>query len=429
MALSRSSLSHTDRRSLSDWLTWQESLHPAEIDLGLERVKTVYDRLRLKPPPGRVFTVAGTNGKGSTVAAIDALLRANGLRTGAYTSPHLVRYNERIVVNGEAAPDAAIVAAFEQVDAARKDISLTYFEFGTLAALQHFSTLGCEAWVLEVGLGGRLDAVNVVDADVAVITTVDLDHQAWLGDSVEQIAAEKAGILRAGRPGFFGDTPVPTSVQSRAAELGVELRWRDNGYRYQRETGADQWHWQGSEHHLRGLAIPVGGKAQRANQAVALAAVEACNPRLLDVVTGQPALLTAHPLPGRVQCHADEHRWVLDVAHNPQAARVLHQQLADRQPATVVIGMLADKAVAEFVRALGVTRAQWLTCPTEGSRGATSTELARQLAPLIEGECMACESVEAALERARSSTPPEGLILVCGSFGVVGPALRWLGLY
>lgn len=426
MVLSRSSLSRT--RSLSDWLAWQGSLHPSEIDLGLQRVKTVYDRLQLKPPQGNVFTVAGTNGKGSTVSVIDTLLRANGLHTGVYTSPHLVRYNERIVVDGEAASDEAIVAAFEQVDAARENISLTYFEFGTLAALQYFSTAGCDAWVLEVGLGGRLDAVNIVDPDIAVITTVDLDHQAWLGDNIEQIAAEKAGILRAGRPGFFGDNPVPCSVRHHAKALGLELRSPGNGYSYQRK-GSDQWDWQGAERQLQGLTVPVGGDVQLANQALALAAVEARDASLLDALKDNPALLAKQALPGRAQHYADEHHWVLDVAHNPQAARALRIGLAERQPATVVIGMLADKAVAEFVGALDVTAARWLICPTEGSRGAASTELSRQLAPLTGGDCIACESVEVALEQARRDTPPGELILVCGSFGVVGPALRWLGLY
>ncbi len=426
MVLSSSSLSPT--RSLSDWLEWQGSLHPAEIDLSLERVQTVYDRLQLKPPRDNVFTVAGTNGKGSTVAVIDTLLRANGLRTGVYTSPHLVRYNERIVVDGEAASDAAIVEAFEQVDAARENISLTYFEFGTLAALRYFSTAVCDAWVLEVGLGGRLDAVNIVDPDIAVITTVDLDHQAWLGDSIEQIAAEKAGILRAGRPGLFGDAPVPGSLRNHARALGLDLSSPGNGYSYQRK-GDNEWDWHGAERKLQGLIVPVGGDVQLANQALALAAVEARDACWLEVLTANPALLATQALPGRAQHYMDDHHWVLDVAHNPQAARALRIALAEWQPATVVFGMLADKAVDEFVSALGVTAARWLICPTEGSRGAGSSELARQLAPLTGGNCIACESVELALEQARRDTPPGELILVCGSFGVVGPALRWLGLY
>ena len=177
------------------------------------------------------------------------------------------------------------------------------------------------------------------------------------------------------------------------------------------------------------MAVPAGGDVQLANQAVALAAVEARDPRLLDAVADNPALLAEQALPGRVQHYVDEHHWVLDVAHNPQAARALSRALADLQPVTVVIGMLADKAVAEFVDALGVTAELWLTCPTEGNRGTASSELAGQIAQQTEGKCEACESVEAALESARRSTPQDGVILVCGSFGVVGPALRWLGLY
>ena len=411
-------------RSLRDWLDWQESLNPTEIDLGLDRVREVWQRLGITPPPGRVFTVAGTNGKGSTVAALSALLQANGWSTGVYTSPHLVRYNERIAVAGVPAEDAAIVAAFGQIEAVRGDIPLTYFEYGTLAAFCCFANAGCEAWVLEVGLGGRLDAVNIIAADVALLTTIGLDHQAWLGDDIETIAAEKAGIMRAGKPAFYGDTPVPESVRARAAELGAPLGSVGTDYRIN-ATGSS-WCWHGRTATLEHLAVPPGGAAQLRNQALALAAAEACDPALLDVLRRAPDTLGATLPPGRLQKHSDQHEWLLDVAHNPQAGAELAAALGDWPPATVVLGMLADKQAGDFIAALQASPERWLLCPTDGPRGASAEELAEilglQPAPAL------FANVAAALAAARARTPAGGRILVCGSFSVVGPALEWLGL-
>ena len=408
-------------RSLDDWLSWQESLNPVEIDLGLDRVRTVWQRLGFTPPHGRVFTVAGTNGKG----ALAAVLQANGLRTGVYTSPHLVRYNERIAVDGKPAADAGIVAAFAAIEEQRGDIALTYFEYGTLAACGCFVAADCDAWVLEVGLGGRLDAVNVVDADVALITTVDLDHQAWLGDDIETIAAEKAGILRSHKPAFYGDSPVPDSVRRIADERQTPLRVYDDDYGL--AQAGQCWSWQGTNTELEGLAIPPGGPAQLRNQALALAAIEAADPTLLDVLRASTDLLGAALPPGRLQQFQDEHDWLFDVAHNPQAGIELGRALASSAPHTIVLGMLADKQAADFIAALGVRPANWLLCPTEGPRGATATALAELLglrpAPRL------FDSVADALEAARAVTPPGRRILVCGSFSVVGPALEWLGLY
>lgn len=414
-------------RSLADWLSWQETLNPAEIDLGLDRVDAVLQKLDLKPPAGGVFTVAGTNGKGSTVAALDRILRANGRKVGVYTSPHLVRYNERIVVQGRAASDDRIVSAFERIEAARGDIRLTYFEYGTLAALCCFADAQCDAWVLEVGLGGRLDAVNVIAADFALITTVDLDHQAWLGDDIESIAAEKAGILRAGAPAFYGDHEVPLAVSARAAELGTELSSPDNGYSF--AVGAAAWDWEGRAVTLSGLSLPRGGTVQVSNQALALAALEVCDPSLLEPLRADPAKLSDILPAGRCQVHKDKHEWLLDVAHNPQAGRALREVLQGRQPDTVVLGMLADKHAAGFVEALSVRPQRWLLCPSQGMRAASAAELARALEPILAAPSQRFGSVSEALQAAREATRADGLILVCGSFSVVGPALDWLGLY
>ena len=414
-------------RSLAEWLAWQEALNPAEIDLGLERVREVFSRMAV-PQPELVISVAGTNGKGSCAEVLATLLQAGGRRTGLYTSPHLIDYNERIRVAGATATDDEIVRAFEQVDAARGEVPLTYFEFGTLAALQHFHHAGCRAWVLEVGLGGRLDAVNVIDADVAVITTVDLDHQQWLGDTIEQIAAEKAGIMRAGCAVFYGDLPVPASVSKHAAESGATLHWPGNGFFAERDEAAATWSWHGADASLERLPLPQHD-IQIANQAVALAALEAGAPDCLEVLRDRPERLLDCALPGRQQFHNDSHQWLLDVGHNPQAAGALRVLLGDREPAAVVVGMLADKSVEDFVRRLDAAAARWFACPATGARAGSAAELSERLRPLLQQPPTVCASTVEAMQRARETTPPGELILVTGSFSVVGPALRWLGLY
>ena len=222
---------------LADWLRWQESLHPSEIELGLERVGTLFGRLGLRPAP-LVITVGGTNGKGSCVAMLDAILRGAGYRVGRYTSPHLARYNERICVDGREVGDERLMQAFQRIEDARGDLPLTYFEYGTLAAFEVFSREILDAAILEVGLGGRLDAVNVVDADVALVTTVGIDHTAWLGGDRDAIGREKAGIFRARRPAVFGGTDPPAALLKAASELGADLWVADRDYRVRQRSGA-----------------------------------------------------------------------------------------------------------------------------------------------------------------------------------------------
>jgi dihydrofolate synthase/folylpolyglutamate synthase len=419
------------RNSLAQWLEWQESLNPAEIDLGLERVAAVYAQLAIAPPPGRVFTVAGTNGKGSCTAMLERVLRAAGYTTGLYTSPHLSRYNERIQMAGTVATDADIVAAFERVEAARGDVPLTYFEFGTLAALMCFAEHGCDAWVLEVGLGGRLDAVNVVDPDFAVITTVALDHQAWLGDTVEEIAAEKAGILRAGKPAFFGDSPVPASISAAAVATGAHLYCLEQDFAYTR--GDMAWSWQGMGLRVENLQLPVPGTAaQLRNASVALAALGSFDPDLLARADWAYSLGDYLALPGRFERHHDAHDWVLDVAHNPQAAETLRAGLEVLEPAsvTLVVGMLATKATEAFLAILAPLAARLITCDLDAAQGTPGADLAAVfagIAPHI--PVVASPTVAQALETARRTTPGGGRIVVCGSFHTVGPAREWLGLY
>ena len=322
------------RLPLPDWLRRLETLSPNEIDLGLERVAEVLGRMTLEPP-SRIILVGGTNGKGSSVEMLRALLSGDNV-VGTYTSPHVVRYNERIVVNGLPATDDDIVAAFERVEAARGDVPLTYFEFGTLAALAVFHTAKVDTAILEVGLGGRLDAVNVVDPDVSLITNVSLDHCEWLGDDVEKIGFEKAGIMRAGRPAVFADAAMPASVALHAESLGAELVRAGRDYTWTADDNV-RWSWRGRRIELAGLALPaLAGPIQLQNAAGALAVVEALGlERLLEPAHVDRAFASLR-LPGRMQVIEREQRWLLDVAHNPAAAAALAASLRQqRAPASL----------------------------------------------------------------------------------------------
>ena len=426
-------------RTLAEWLRWQESLSPHEIELGLERVRTVLDRLDLRPPAGRVVTVAGTNGKGTTVTLLQDALLAGGRCPGLYTSPHLVHYNERIRIGGRPVSDADLVSAFERVEAVRGDIPLTYFEFGTLAAFICFARAGCDSWILEVGLGGRLDAVNVLAPDLALITTIGLDHQDWLGETIEEIAAEKAGIMRTGRPAFYGDQPVPAAIRRHAAETGALLAVA--GHRLSGTSPAV----------LPGLPACAAGhgraapevfpdsRHRRTGQPRSSAMRVWCwrhwpclNRRLLDDVGVLNAVLARSRPDGRFQQVHAAHEWILDVAHNPQAAAVLRAQL-ETLPAssstTVVTTLLADKAITPFVAMLAPVATRWIVAGIEDPRASTSERLRAGMAAAGVERVEYAATPAAAFALAERLTPATGRIVVCGSFRIVAPAMQWLGLY
>lgn len=421
--------------SLAEWLAYQERTHSRSIDLGLERVAQVARVMQLERPPFPVITVAGTNGKGSTVAFTEALLGSGGLLTGAFTSPHLLRYNERVRVGGATVSDAELVAAFERIETARHGTSLTFFEYSTLAALEIFMRRGVEAAVLEVGLGGRLDATNLLDADVAVVTSIGLDHCEWLGETLEAIGREKAGIFRHGRPAVLGSAALPGSVRSVAGEVGAQVFAAGCEFRHERHAGG--WRYRSADLDLDDLPSPgLTGEVQYDNAATALAALE-CLARGFEPVRRclapqrAAAALAATRLPGRFQILAvDGIEWVLDVAHNEAAARVLAGNLA-RRPRSGrslgVCGILRDKDAAAIVRALAGQIDEWLLCTLEGARGLTATELRERLPPGLPASV--ATSVPAALEAARARARPGDRIVVFGSFHTVGPALGALGLY
>ena len=332
--------------SLNDWLLRLESMHPKAIDMGLDRVAAVAQILGLTfgcP----VITVGGTNGKGSTCAMLESILLQGGYRVGLYTSPHLLHFNERARINGELVSDDSLCAAFEKVDAARRDISLTYFEFSTLAILLLFVEAGLDAVILEVGLGGRLDAVNIIDADVAIVTSVDLDHQDYLGDTREAIGFEKAGIYRAGRAAICSDPAPPASLIDHATAIGADL-WlfgRDFNYSGDRQ----QWNYGGRNLRRNSLAYPsLRGANQLLNASAALAALEALRDRLpLGAQEVRNGLVMVE-LPGRFQVLPGRPQVILDVAHNPHAAATLAQNLDNMGffPFTYAIfGAMSDKDV------------------------------------------------------------------------------------
>jgi dihydrofolate synthase/folylpolyglutamate synthase len=416
--------------SLPAWLDWQQALHPEAIDLGLARVTRVLARTGWRRPRQPVITVGGTNGKGSCVALLDAILRAGGHRVGTFTSPHLVDYRERIRLDGCKVSEASLVVAFERIADALGEDSLTFFEFNTLAALLVFETFAPDVIVLEVGMGGRLDAVNVVDADVAVVVSVGFDHMEWLGANVESIGREKAGIFRAGRPAVSGMRAPPRSVIEVARDCGAQLKVRGQDF-----DGIlrphDAWDFVGERGTLAALPLPaLPGQVQIGNAATALAALEQLDDRVrFDRASVERGLRTV-ALPGRFQRHADPRgfEWILDVAHNPDSARVLAGNLAQfpvRGRTLAVCGMLGDKEVNHVLSELRASVDRWFAARTAGPRGLSDAQLAER-ARGAGIDAQAAGSVVEAMARAAAAAGKGDRIVVFGSFHTVGPALSAL---
>lgn len=407
-------------RTLAEWLEYIERQHPNAIALGLERVAEVWKRMAV-PLACPVITVGGTNGKGSTCAMLDAMLRAAGYRSGLYTSPHLVAYNERVRFAGAEASDEALCESFAAVEAARGEVPLTYFEYGTLAAFWLFARQQADALVLEVGLGGRLDAVNVLDADCAVLTSVGIDHVDYLGPDRESIGREKAGIFREARPAVIADPDPPRSVLAapgRHLVLG-----RDFGYVDQHT----QWAYWGPAGRRSGLAHPaLRGAMQLRNAAAAMCALDALRERLPVAMQDVRRGLAEVSLPGRFQALPGRPQVILDVAHNPQAAAVLADNLAASgfAPETIAVcGMLRDKDIGGVLRELAPRVTRWHLATLDGPRGASAEELALHLGERpSERFASPAQAFAAALGRAGENDK----IVVFGSFLTVGQVMAWL---
>ncbi len=414
---------------LSDWLAWLETLSPVEIDLGLERVRKVKEQLDLVMPE-HLLLVAGTNGKGSSVLMCDAILRAGGATVGAYTSPHICKYNERIVVNGEPVDDACITAAFATVDAARGDVRLTYFEFGTLAAAVIFADAGVAVWILEIGLGGRLDACNVFEPTASLITNVSLDHCDWLGDNVEAIAREKAGVMRAGRSTVFGALQVPAAIRDNAGSAGADLLCAGVDFSFD-VADDNRWSWRSGVAHYGALALPgLPGRFQVANAAAVLMLLHVAG--LADAIDSSllNRVLPGLDLAGRMQTRYSLGRhWLFDVAHNPAAATELAANLADSATSAStagIVGLLVDKDAEGVLEPLLAFVDRWVAITAASNRAMPAAELGRQLANLGQQPVLIANSVPDAVEFARRQTSESDRILVTGSFFTVAPVIECL---
>lgn len=400
-------------KTLAEWLSWQESLHLSAIDLGLERIREVAGRMGLLTVPVPVITVAGTNGKGSACAMLSSILHTQGYKVGAYTSPHLLRYNERISVNGIPLDDAPICEAFAAIDAARGGISLTYFEFGTLAAVWCFLQARVDAMVLEIGLGGRLDACNLWDADVAIITSIGIDHVAWLGDNREAIGREKAGVMRRGRPVVCGDPAPPASIAAVAAETGATL------LQYGRDFS------------LAGIPRPaLPGDVQWLNAACVVTALQQLR-ETLPVDAGAIADGLANvAIPGRMQKLGSNPEVILDVAHNPAAANELAVWLK-KNPVTgktsVIFSILADKDIDGVLETVASLVDEWHLVPLAGERAVNQQELAEQMSRTGICSPVYCHpDFQSAWDAITARADAQDRVVAFGSFLVVSGMLDML---
>jgi len=431
--------------SLNEWLDWQESLHHSTIELGLERVAEVFKRLHPSLPSSPVITVAGTNGKGSSVALLESIYQQAGYQTGVYTSPHLLRYNERIHLNCEEVSDEIICEAFERIDQARlnnlhhennEEISLTYFEFGSLAALDIFYRAKPDVIILEVGLGGRLDVVNIIDADVALISSIGIDHTGWLGNDRETIAVEKAGIMRKNCPVIFSSPDMPKSVKQVADEKGAILFRRGDDFDWQTaitDSGASQsWNWKSLKKQRTALPIPnIRGKHQIDNAAGVLMVLESLADKLPVNQQQVKAGLLSVSLMGRFQCISsggDTPLHILDVAHNADSMASLAELLKEHScsgKTFAVIGMLEDKAHAEALSTILPYISDWYLADLDVPRGMRAVDLANVLTnldPNVEIDCFS--SVKEAIEAADLAAESTDRVVIFGSFYTVEFALQ-----
>ena len=419
--------------SLPEWLTWQEGLHPSAIELGLERVSKVFKRLHPSLPSIPVISVAGTNGKGSSVALLESIYQNAGYQTGAYTSPHLLRYNERIHLKGEEVSDDVISESFERIDQARlekdEEISLTYFEFGTLAALDIFFRAKPDVIILEVGLGGRLDVVNIIDADVALITSIGIDHTAWLGNDRETIAIEKAGIMRKGCPVVFSSPDMPKSIAETAKTKGAILFQRGKDFDWEDGAGYAAWNWKSDKQQRTALPHSnLRGIHQLDNAAGVLMVIEQLADKLsVNQKQIKDGLLSVS-LAGRFQCQPGSPMHILDVAHNEASMACLAELLnlkVCHGKNVAVLGMLEDKAHAEALAVMLPEISHWYIADLDVHRGAKSEQLATVLKNLDKNTQISCfETVEQAIQAADASVDENDRVIIFGSFHTVELAMQ-----
>ena len=417
-------MAHFD--TLKGWLSWQESSHPLTIDLGLERVAKVYDALNPSGVKPLTITVAGTNGKGSCIAYLEAIYRAEGYRVGAYTSPHILKYNERIKIDGKPLSDDLICNAFERIEKVRDHTSLSYFEFGTLAALDIFSRADLDIQLLEVGLGGRLDAVNIVEPDVAIISSIGIDHVAWLGETREQIGYEKAGIFRASVPAIVGDPLPPNSLRQVAEDKNACFYALGEDFGYTKRPGG--WQWFAGEKRINHLPEPAlkGEHQYRNASAVIMATAQLADKLPVNEQSIRQGLENVQ-LPGRFQLIDGDIPVLLDVGHNPEAVRTLVEYLTQNFPNRrihAIFSMMRDKDIAEVLRIMNPVVYDWFFAPLTNARAATEA-LMREIFSChgMDNLSFGYTGFADAFEAAKKQADKNDLLLVFGSFFLVSDCL------
>jgi len=416
------------RSNLVDWLQYQQSLNKEEIDLSLDRVKKIFEKLNLEFPNNNTFLIAGTNGKGTTLALIEDLLIIKGLRVGAYTSPHLIEYNERITVNKANVSDQDLINSFEYIEKLRGDIPLTYFEFGTLAAFNLLSNSNCDALLIEVGLGGRLDATNIIDPNVSIITNVDLDHQDWLGESINEIAFEKAGITKPNKPIIYGDTKALSVIEEQAKLKQANLLSRDRDFSIVKNN--HYFSWTGVGHTIEMIKVPDHwADGELNNLATALTAIESSDSELLPSTDDLNTMLENFSLSGRFELIENRSRWILDVAHNPGAAKNFKHRLKSiklEKDNTMIISMMRDKNLEEFIDVFRDMVSLWVVCKMDTDRSFSSNELKEKLGAIGIKNIIVMDTPYEAFKYVENLRPISDNVIVSGSFELVGPAKEYL---
>ncbi|WP_434172453.1 Dihydrofolate synthase/folylpolyglutamate synthase [Providencia manganoxydans] len=411
---------------LETWLSYLTDLHSQNIDMGLERVGQVARQMGLLQPAPHVITVTGTNGKGTTCHTLESILMAAGLKVGVYSSPHLVRYTERVRIQGQELAEADFCRVFADIEAERGDISLTYFEYGTLAALKLFKQSALDVVILEVGLGGRLDATNIVDADVTAITSIAIDHTDWLGSDREHIGFEKAGIFRGGRYGVVGEPDMPESIGQYANEIGTLLFRRDKDWSF--EQHENNWSWQSDKYQWANLPLPNVPLANAATALGVICCLKETNHQLANKITDQAVRegLKSAQLPGRFQIIGEKPLMILDVAHNPHAAGYLVTRLAqlpsvEGRRIRAVVGMLGDKDIQGTLTRLSEQVTDWYVASLTEFRGASASQLSQYLdSPKV------FDSVDEAWQQACVDATEKDIVIVCGSFHTVAHVMMLL---
>ena len=414
--------------SLDDWLNWQENLNPNQIDLSLDRIQEVKEKIRFNQPEIDIYLVAGTNGKGTTVHLLNSILRLKGLNVGMYTSPHLKKYNERVTYNNKPLEDTDFIDSFIEIESVRGEVPLTYFEYGTLAAFLSLKKFPCDAWIIEVGLGGRLDATNILNPNVSIITNIALDHQEWLGETINEIAIEKAGIISSNAPCVCGALNTGEIIGEIASRKNTDFYLIGDDFSL--SNGVNGSVWSSKSKTIEKIKIPDHwAQGEKNNLAIALMSIEACNPNLLPKTEALNQLLDSFSIPGRFQIFDYRIPWILDVAHNPNAAinfreRLGTIELTDKN--IMIVSLMKDKDLEEFVSLFEDIVAKWVVCTMNTPRSLSGDEISKRLSEKGLFNITVLNYPDEAFEYIETINHNYNAVIVTGSFEIVGPCIQWL---